>query len=103
MLTYLCSVSNALAGSFNTSILAAGAGGAASALGAGLGGGTATGLGINKSAIAAPSGTGIPLVAGNLGSGLTQALFSNVDMSKIMSAVSPGQLSSAVVNAGKGM
>ncbi|PQE28024.1 cytochrome b b6 petb protein [Rutstroemia sp. NJR-2017a WRK4] len=96
-------VSNALAGSFNTSILTAGAGGAASALGAGLGGGTATGLGINKSVIAAPSGTGIPLIAGNLGSGLTQALFSNVDMSKIMGAVSPGQLSSAVVNAGKGL
>ncbi|KAM3086494.1 hypothetical protein ACMFMF_000443 [Clarireedia jacksonii] len=96
-------VSNALAGSFNTSLITAGAGSAASALGAGLGSGTTTGLGINKSAIAAPSGTGIPLIAGNLGSGLTQALFSNVDMSKIMRGVSAGQLSSAVVNAGKGL
>lgn len=91
-----------MAGSFNTSILADGAGGAASALGAGLGGGTATGLGINKSAIAAPSGTGIPLVAGNLGTGLTQAFFANVDMAKIISGVSASQLSSMVVNAGKG-
>ncbi|KAM3089008.1 hypothetical protein ACMFMG_000627 [Clarireedia jacksonii] len=103
MLTYIRSVSNALAGSFNTSLITAGAGSAASALGAGLGSGTTTGLGINKSAIAAPSGTGIPLIAGNLGSGLTQALFSNVDMSKIMRGVSAGQLSSAVVNAGKGL
>ena len=95
-------MSNAFAGSLNTSSFLSGAGGAASALGTGLGGGTASGLGLNKSTVAAPSGTGIPLVAGNLGNGLTQALFSNIDMSKIMAGLPTGQLTSAVVNAGKG-
>ncbi|KAF5868979.1 uncharacterized protein Bfra_011946oa [Botrytis fragariae] len=79
--------SNALTGTLNTSSFLAGAGAASSALGTGLGGGTASGLGLNKSAVVAPNGTGIPLIAGNLGNGLTQSLFSNIDMSKLMTGL----------------
>ncbi|CAD6445411.1 8cb9c813-8ab3-4973-a628-aae03289f549 [Sclerotinia trifoliorum] len=96
-------VSNALAGSLDTSSFTQGAGAASAALGTGLGGGTASGLGLNKSAVAAPNGTGIPLIIGNLGSGLTQSLFSNIDMSKIMGNLPTGMLQSAVINAGKGL
>lgn len=96
-------VSNALAGSLDTSTFTQGAGAASAALGTGLGGGTASGLGLNKSAVAAPNGTGIPLIIGNLGSGLTQSLFSNIDMSKLMTGLPTGMLQSAVVNAGKGL
>ncbi|KAJ8066569.1 hypothetical protein OCU04_005621 [Sclerotinia nivalis] len=96
-------VSNALAGSLNTSSFTSGAGAASAALGSGLGGGTASGLGLNKSAVAAPNGTGIPSIIGNLGNGLTQSLFSNIDMSKIMGGLPTGMLQSAVVNAGKGL
>lgn len=60
-------------------------------------------MGLNKSAVVAPNGTGIPLIAGNLGNGLTQSLFSNIDMSKLMTGLPSGMLQSAVVNAGKGM
>ncbi|KAF7961173.1 hypothetical protein EAE96_000840 [Botrytis aclada] len=95
--------SNALTGTLNTSSFLTGAGAASSALGSGLGGGTASGLGLNKSAVAAPNGTGIPLIAGNLGNGLTQSLFSNIDMSKLMTGLPTGMLQSAVVNAGKGL
>ncbi|TGO47039.1 hypothetical protein BOTNAR_0548g00030 [Botryotinia narcissicola] len=93
--------SNALTGTLDTSSFLTGAGAASSALGTGLGGGTASGLGLNKSAVAAPNGTGIPLIAGNLGNGLTQSLFSNIDMSKLMTGLPSGMLQSAVVNAGK--
>ncbi|TGO07068.1 hypothetical protein BTUL_0337g00060 [Botrytis tulipae] len=95
--------SNALTGTLDTSSFLTGAGAASSALGTGLGGGTASGLGLNKSAVAAPNGTGIPLIAGNLGNGLTQSLFSNIDMSKLMTGLPSGMLQSAVVNAGKGL
>ncbi|KAF7902352.1 hypothetical protein EAF00_002255 [Botryotinia globosa] len=95
--------SNALTGTLDTSSFLTGAGAASSALGTGLGGGTASGLGLNKSAVAAPSGTGIPLIAGSLGNGLTQSLFSNIDMSKLMTGLPSGMLQSAVVNAGKGL
>ncbi|KAM0306063.1 hypothetical protein ACHAO8_010909 [Botrytis cinerea] len=95
--------SNALTGSLDTSSFLTGAGAASAALGTGLGGGTASGLGLNKSAVVAPNGTGIPLIAGNLGNGLTQSLFSNIDMSKLMTGLPSGMLQSAVVNAGKGL
>ncbi|KAF7910639.1 uncharacterized protein EAF01_002149 [Botrytis porri] len=95
--------SNALTGTLDTSSFLTGAGAASSALGTGLGGGTASGLGLNKSAVAAPNGTGIPLIAGSLGNGLTQSLFSNIDMSKLMGGLPTGMLQSAVVNAGKGL
>ncbi|RAL67860.1 hypothetical protein DID88_008586 [Monilinia fructigena] len=96
-------LSNALTGSLNTSAFTTGAGAASSALGSGLGGGTASGLGLNKSAVVAPNGTGIPGIAGGLGNGLTYSLFSNIDMSKLMSGLPTGMLQSAVVNAGKGL
>ncbi|KAI9648600.1 hypothetical protein NHQ30_003237 [Ciborinia camelliae] len=96
-------LSNGLTGTLNTSQFNAGTGAAAAALGSGLGGGTASGLGLNKSAVAAPQGSGIPAVAGNLGNGLTQSLFSNIDMSKIMAGLPTGMLQSAVVSAGKGL
>ncbi|KAF7871659.1 hypothetical protein EAF04_003766 [Stromatinia cepivora] len=100
-------VSNALAGSLNTSTFLSGgaevASAASAALGSGLGGGTASGLGLNKSAVAAPNGTGIPSIIGNLGNGLTQSLFSNIDMSKLMGGLPTGMLQSAVVSAGKGL
>ncbi|KAB8304876.1 hypothetical protein EYC80_004207 [Monilinia laxa] len=96
-------LSNALTGSLNTSVFTTGAGAASSALGSGLGGGTASGLGLNKSAVVAPNGTGIPGIAGGLGNGLTYSLFSNIDMSKLMSGLPTGMLQSAVVSAGKGL
>ncbi|TGO33227.1 hypothetical protein BHYA_0259g00090 [Botrytis hyacinthi] len=96
-------VSNALTGSLNTSSFSGGTGDITSALGTGLGGGTASGLGLNKSAVAAPNGTGISGAVGSFGNGLTQSLFSNIDMSKLMTGLPSGMLQSAVVNAAKGL
>ncbi|KAK7510804.1 hypothetical protein IWZ03DRAFT_409223 [Phyllosticta citriasiana] len=70
-------------------------GGAAAALGAGLGNGTAAGLKLGKVAPAPdPNATGVAGLGGQLGFGLTNGLFSNVDLASLTaSAQGSGMMS----------
>ncbi|KAK7620968.1 hypothetical protein IWX50DRAFT_696075 [Phyllosticta citricarpa] len=69
--------------------------GAAAALGAGLGNGTAAGLKLGKVAPAPdPNATGVAGLGGQLGFGLTNGLFSNVDLASLTaSAQGSGMMS----------
>jgi hypothetical protein len=70
----------------------------------GLGGGAASGLKLNKLAIATPNMTGISLIANDFGSGLSQSFFGGVDLSKLTAGmnISAAQVSAVVDAAGKG-
>ncbi|RDW77286.1 hypothetical protein BP6252_05339 [Coleophoma cylindrospora] len=98
-------ISNGLAGSLDVSLIASPdtLAAASNALASGLGGGAAAGLGLNKTAIAAPTGTGVALVVGNLGSGLTSSFFKSASLSTFMTSLDVSKLNSAVISAGKGL
>lgn len=76
---------------------------ASSALGSGLGSGAVEGLKLNTTAIPVTNYSGLALVVGNLGNGLTSSFFGTADFASLLSSVTGStQLSSAVVSAGKG-
>ncbi|RDW63969.1 hypothetical protein BP5796_10471 [Coleophoma crateriformis] len=98
-------ISNGLTGSLDVSTIASPdtLAAASNALASGLGRGAAAGLGLNKTAIAAPTGTGVALVVGNLGSGLTSSFFKSASLSTFTTSLDVTKLNSAVISAGKGL